>query len=446
MTQGLNDRQLTVLRRICEPGEPVTSTDSHLANSVYALRRRGLVTTQWEGGGWTASATLAGREHVSRANDPTPTPSPAADPANAPTAGPTTDAAETTTAQEAARLIADLEQAGGTLRVPDPAPDERARLRRVVHSARAGGALPPGRRLSFTGRDRGDVVIQLLDGQRPSGAAERPTPIPVPDALPAEAVHATVRDCPLQVCADCRARALRILHALATAAEQQGMTVAPAAEERQTLVIASLGSEFPIVLTESTVEVPDLDSVEYAWQRVTEHTRAPSHKLDISLSYDWAQRGRRYQWGDRRRWRLEDRLPQVLREIQQRADAARDQRLAHERQELETKLAWHAAMDRARHDLVHSHRLDRLREQVDAWHEAVRVRAYCDALRQHLAQAPAPDPEARAVLEWVAWACAHADSIDPIPTHPRTPADPAITPESLRPFLRGWSPYEPKRR
>ncbi|MFD7645668.1 hypothetical protein ACFV4P_34050 [Kitasatospora sp. NPDC059795] len=424
----------------------MTSADPHLANSVYALRRRGLVTTHWEGDGWTASATPAGREHVNRTNDPTSALLPTSDSTHTPTRSPTTDAAETTTAKEAMRLIADLQQAGGTLRVTDPASDERARLRRVVHTARTSGAMPPGRRLSYSGRDRGDVVIRLLDDQRPSGAAERPTPIPVPDDLPAEAVHATVRDCPLRVCADCRDRALRILYVLATAAEEQGMTVAPAADKRQTLVIASSGSEFPVDLTEDTVEVPDLGSVDYAWQRVTEHTTAPSHKLDISLAYDWALRGRRQQWGDRQRWKLEDQLPQVLREIQQRADIARDQRLARERQELETRLAWQAAMNRARHELLHSHRRDRLREQVDAWHEAVRVRAYCDALQQHLAQAPAPDPEARAVLEWITWARAHADSIDPVPTHPQTPADPVITPDGLRPFLCGWSPHEPKRR
>ncbi|MFD5081673.1 hypothetical protein ACFWOG_03415 [Kitasatospora sp. NPDC058406] len=435
-----------MLRRICESGNPVTSADSHLVNSVYALRRRGLVTTHWESGGWTASATPAGREHVSRTNDPTCTPPLTAGPAHASTDGLATTAGGIATAQEAARLIADLEQAGGTLRVPDPASDERARLRRLVHTGRTGGALPPGRRLSYTGRDQGDVVIRLLEGPRPLGPAERSTPIPVPDDLPAEAVHATVRDCPLQVCAGCRDRAVRILHALATAAEEHGMGIAPAAQERQTLVIESSGSEFPIVLTESTIEPPDLDSVDYAWQRVTKHTTAPSHQLDIRLAYDWAHRGRRHQWGDRQCWRLEDRLPQVLQEIQQRVDITRDRRLAHERQELETRLAWQAAMDRARCEVLASHRRDRLREQVDAWHEAVRVRAYCDALQQHLTREAAPDPEARATLEWITLARAHADSIDPIPTYPRTPADPVITPECLRPFLPGWSPHEPKRR
>lgn len=42
---------------------------------------------------------------------------------------------------------------------------------------------------------------------------------------------------------------------------------------------------------------------------------------------------------------------------------------------------------------------------------------------------------------WLAWAEGYADQIDPVlnPTGP--PADPEPTPEALRPFLDGWSPY-----
>lgn len=41
----LNERQLDVLRRIYHAQTPITSDDSDLAATVYALRNRGLVTT-----------------------------------------------------------------------------------------------------------------------------------------------------------------------------------------------------------------------------------------------------------------------------------------------------------------------------------------------------------------------------------------------------------------
>jgi hypothetical protein len=58
----LNKRQIAVLQRICDNTEPVTSAESTLANTVYALRNRGLVTTAWADGQWSASPMSASGE------------------------------------------------------------------------------------------------------------------------------------------------------------------------------------------------------------------------------------------------------------------------------------------------------------------------------------------------------------------------------------------------
>lgn len=71
-TTKLNERQLTVLRRIYDSQTPVTSDDSHLAATVYALRNRGLVATPRAGGRWSAELTEAGRQHLERTDSPTP--------------------------------------------------------------------------------------------------------------------------------------------------------------------------------------------------------------------------------------------------------------------------------------------------------------------------------------------------------------------------------------
>lgn len=66
----LNDRQLTVLRRIGEDDQPVTSRESDLAVTVYALRSRGLVTTLRQDGAWVAQITNAGRYYLEHGQYP----------------------------------------------------------------------------------------------------------------------------------------------------------------------------------------------------------------------------------------------------------------------------------------------------------------------------------------------------------------------------------------
>jgi hypothetical protein len=188
--------------------------------------------------------------------------------------------------------------------------------------------------------------------------------------------------------------------------------------------------------------------VQYAWQRVTAQTTRPTHQLDLYLvEASWAHQGRRHRWGDRKRWTLEDQLPHVLCEIELRAGAERERQLAKEHKEQETLRAWRAAKDRARRDFLKAHRLEALHQQVAAWDEAQRIRAYCDAVELYLERNPADDPEENhAVRKWITWALAYAKHTDPIPDLPRMPDNPPIGPEELRPYLRGWSPYEPRRR
>ncbi|MEJ8673057.1 hypothetical protein WKI71_45605 [Streptomyces sp. MS1.AVA.1] len=148
----LNEPQLDVLRRICHSETPVTSDDSRLAATVYALRSRGLVTTAQADGRWSAAPTEAGRQRLAQAD---------------PTLAPSTTGSASSTAAEAAELIIKLQQAGGTVRITDPTPDERARWRRALRAARADHLVPEGHQLQHTGRDKGDLVITLRPGSRP---------------------------------------------------------------------------------------------------------------------------------------------------------------------------------------------------------------------------------------------------------------------------------------
>lgn len=100
-------------------------------------------------------------------------------------------------------------------------------------------------------------------------------------------------------------------------------------------------------------------------------------------------------------------------------------------------------MERARTAFIDVHRTGILNAQVDAWHQAQRIRAYCDALQERLTETGRDDAETMA--QWIDWARNHAASLDPVPLLPGMPDDPSPAPQDLQPFLRGWSPYEPRR-
>src|SRR5207247_2480016 len=96
-----------------------------------------------------------------------------------------------------------------------------------------------------------------------------------------------------------------------------------------------------------------------------------------------------------KRWTLEDRLPQLMRELETQGVEAEERRLAAEREEAERQRQWEQAMAQAKRRLVEDHRIDVLRKRVRAWQEADAIRAYCDAVEAcHGADAIAADPEA----------------------------------------------------
>jgi hypothetical protein len=424
----LNERQLDVLRYICHGETPITSDDSGLAATVYALRNRGLVTTTWADGRWSAAPTEAGLQYLAH-TDATLAPRPSA------SAAPT--------APEAAELITRLQQADGTLHIINPTPDERAHWRRALRAARADHLVPDGHHLQHTGRDKGDLVITLRPGPPPRRSTPPDETVPVPGNLPAERLHPAAATAHIPACPDCQPRARRVLHALCQAAEIKNYTVSnPETGSAASLVITVGDSSFPLFFHEGSYEVLDPSGAKYAWQRLTARTTRPSHELELSLEHTYAHRGRRSHWGDRQRWRLEDKLPALLREIAHRAHTEYERRQAQQRNEEEIRQRWMTAMRQARTALLEDHRLKALRTQVQAWQEATAIRAYCDALEDHHVT---PDV-AEATTAWTTWARAYADRIDPVPQNPRLPEPPAITPEDLRPYLRGWSPYEPKRK
>lgn len=179
----LNDRQLALLTRIGGGTSPVTSDSPELALSARALKERRLITMPKQSGKWQAEITDAGRFYLEHGHHPDrPEPAPrkqrsagpeqrtrTAPPAQrqAPASSTTEPAPQRTAkpsrpspAEVGAALIAEVQQAGRFLRIPNPSAKERARYRRAFDAARQ--CAPEGYHLKYSGRAKGDFFLGLL--------------------------------------------------------------------------------------------------------------------------------------------------------------------------------------------------------------------------------------------------------------------------------------------
>jgi hypothetical protein len=168
--------------------------------------------------------------------------------------------------------------------------------------------------------------------------------------------------------------------------------------------------------------------------RIDAYDKGATGQLDLFI-VDHSPR--QAKWGDRKRWTLEDRLPQVLRELETLAIEAEERRVAHEHRQAERRAAWETAMERARVQAIEGYHVELLNRRVAAWDRAEQTRAYCDAVVARHGAAIENDP---AATQWISFAQAYADKLQELP---RMPDDPELRHEDLKPYLGGWSPYGP---
>lgn len=461
----INDRQRAVLDWIadgCPDG--VYEGEGHKV-SAAALRARGLVKIRGRGQAWNAELTDRGREFL--AGSPAPPP---ASPPSKPVRTPTTDRKPQSSSARAVdkpptkteQLVADVIAADGRLVLPDEAARGGINWRQRAYAAQRHGKVPDGKRLVVS-RGREGFVIELMDGQ--TGNELGAEQIHVPARLTKyHRVARQFRDrSDLQrISRKALARALRIIHALALEIERRGHQIECAnapqtdrygrrgrnAKDSAHLIVTIKNHALEVRIYEKGV------GLRSAWEQERAHyeenrlnfrlgylpTRPAAYdkdatgQLNISLL---SHSPRQTTWGDRKRWKLDDRLGQVLRELETQAVEAEERRLARERKEADRQRQWEAAMADAKRRFIEDHQLDVLRRRVQAWQEADAIRAYCDAVEARHGQAATETNTAA----WLQLAREHADHLQRLPT---MPAEPEITNEALKPYLGPWSPYGPR--
>ncbi|MDQ0750218.1 hypothetical protein QF034_004449 [Streptomyces africanus] len=496
----LNDRQLALLSRIGDGTDPVTSDSPELTLTARALKERRLITMPKQSGKWQAEITDAGRfylEHGHHPDRPEPAPRKPRSPARgakAPAVSrPQQDEAplhETKSAPQRAMkpprpspaavgpaLIAQVQEAGRFLRIPNPSEAERARYRRAFDAARQ--CAPEGYHLKYSGRAKGDFFLGLL---RVTGEDEtewnrirlaRSRVITdVEDVLAAvRADHSA-----FEISEEVLPRVLSLLRLLAEQGLARHGEIAVSKKRRQPRPLLTVhGRTYEVSFRERQKPVRYVPKQPgrrtYDWQRVTPAQKfEPSGELELLVSqqsgysYGWKK-----EWADTAKKPLEDQIGSVFRALKARAEEqerarlereAEQQRLREERERQEAerrrleaereereRREWEAAVSAASDKAVHAVRVEHFGTALEQWRAAGEIRAFCAALDE-VAAASEEALEAERLREWSAWGHAEANRLDPtrngqglasLDFHAKP------TKKQLRPFLDGWHPERPEK-
>jgi hypothetical protein len=417
----LNECQLRLLQRIVEGGYRAVSSD---ATTIYALRRRRLVSAETAYAYATVQATEAGRALVEHQRSTPVTPGTDA-------LGSDTSRVMDVAPSPAALVELLTRSADHRLVVSDPNSETRAAWRRLLHAARREHTAGRDVLLRHTGRASGDLVIWLEPRIEADITATSVATVEVPDRvrrphpLIAELRHITVgyrgwidtHRLPdvahVRISPASKQRTIRILHALALETQRRGHTVESTSSDH-------CPGGFGINIDG---HVHELTIVEH-YRRIPHVLTAREQAARDRGGFDWAPR-----WdheatgrlvlrhghgtyasplaGDRVRWKLEDRLGHVMDQLEQLSVVAEQRRFVQvERQQREAarrELQRQAAEDA----WLLRERVRRLDDQIERWEHAMRIRQFVDAARL------SGDVD-ESTHEWLNWANSHADSIDPI--------------------------------
>jgi hypothetical protein len=372
------------------------------------------------------------------------------------------------------QLVADLIAADGRLVVRDLAGRELVNLRQRAYSAQRRGRIPAGKHVRVRHTPEG-LVIELLDGQ--SGNELGAPELPVPEHV--ARYHHVAREFRdhtslHEVSREQLPRVLRIIHAIVVEAERRGWSVRrvpgpardgyshlglagwkpsrdgqlifeipggdPSSPHRVNVRISEKGVE-PRIDYEQRLGQYRADREKFGYQSKIPtmpkpYDRNATGQIDVAVL---GRSGRQSSWGDRHRWTVEDRLPQMMRELEARAADAEAERLARQRRLAEERHAWEVAMVEANRKFLTAHQCKIMLERSRSWREAEELRSYCNAVEaRHGPEAIAAEESAKRWLEMVR---AYADQLQELPV---VPARPRIRPDDLKPYLGGLSPHGPK--
>ncbi|WP_327364336.1 MULTISPECIES: hypothetical protein [unclassified Streptomyces] len=240
-----------------------------------------------------------------------------------------------------------------------------------------------------------------------------------------------------------RSRALRLLQGLCAEAVKRGYAVLehPMDEDYRSRAYGYGGTYVPSRPSRREGEL-DLAVGDFMYAVTIEQefplSEDPERAQSLMIELPYSRSGRQGKWADRKRWRLEDVLGAVLREVEVRSREDAQRRIDEKRAEEDRKVRWQAAMDSAREQAIQAQLATVLREQAKDWHPARALSQYCDALERRLtASDGSTAKEAASTRQWLEWARAYVGSLDPLRELPGMPAPRDPEAEELKAYLKG---------
>ncbi|MFJ2589219.1 hypothetical protein [Streptomyces sp. NPDC087538] len=415
--------QADLLREIAAASDAVRIAPGRV-HTAWALEQRGLIKRTWRSGSRVAVVATDGHFYLKHDKHPHQVQT-----EKERLQGDETQAARAPA--DGAELVSRLQTGSGKITVPDRAPKTRGRWRAAYYDALHHGHVPTGHKVRWSCRQLGDCVFTLVDEKVEKAA--QPPPVPaadVPEVVKrphplVRATHkalgrgqgavdtrSTAEITPLYVSRPLADRALRTMHALLTQAEGRGYTMETQTDLQRgeavhTVAIVIRGRALPLVLTERTAKVPHEPTPQELrqqernpWTRLLKHDEEFNGRLALGAPVEsWCQHS--YSYSDGARWTLESRLGHLLQDFEHLAAEAERREREQELREAEQRRRWYTAVARAREQQFEQHRATVLTGQL---------RAFCQAARARASDAPVAADKA----DWLEWAEACAEQLDPL--------------------------------
>ncbi len=486
MDGRVNDRQLEVLRWIADgcPEGKWPEDDFSYKTSAAALKSRGLATIKGRGRTWSVAITEADTHYVEhgtyppRDTPPAPTASRDRTRRAAPAALDLGDGASETLKQATA-LITRLRDSG-RITPADPAESTRAHYRRVLHACRVHHLVPADHELRFTGRSSGDIVIMLSTGS-PADTSDwdriRTTARKITTntgslrtALEATSILNSVSEA-------LRPRAIEILLDLAEHLRSHELRLGANIKLKTPKLFIQIDTRRrSLALTEIMEDVPHVPTTaeqrefrRAPWTQIPKFDKAPSGRLRLQMEREGSHEVKidryssRYErngdtWSDEKKKPLERQVRDIARAIkkgvvddddalerekQRRAEAHE----TYEREQAEQRRAWENIRDQARKKGAPRTARSYLRPRVRGLARSPRTAAFAKQLATEATERGLLENRPR-LLEWLEWARARADDIDPIVNLEHLDDDvfdAKPSADDLRPHMEGWDPSNPRK-
>lgn len=351
---------------------------------------------------------------------------------------------------------------GAPLGPPDPTPPEWLYLRllqsegwmEVADQADGGaaaellkaGLAPAGKVIKSKGRGWHHQVLYFAED--PQAAVLR-REIVVPQRLrfphPIAKTYQQDRDVH-EVSGAHLARAVRIVHALATAFDEAGLPLAlrPGRADGQFHVKSGRWGESVKLSEKSAPGGAPVPHYNYrsarrlpAWQARRQKQFIATGRLIIVVGGNYSSCNRQFRFSDTRSHSLEDVLADVVREVEMRLFERGREDIEKEREEREVQRRWEQVLEAAELRAVEAHRAEVLATRAARWRQWQDQMAYIAELEMRLDEVP--DDERSTATEWVEWSRTKLQELDSFRSAHGMPDSPAPTRECVEPHLRGWA-------